>query len=217
MISPGGRMYAFYITSGGRSIRSAPILSVCTTQTRDLSDTTPTVTPPDLTGMGIVCDPFLPAITISVPCSSASEKSPQNNRYPPCKRNPFQTAKAKPQSAAWLFSPGIDSASGKHIFSVQKNTTTGEAGGCHLTGIALCSSRTRRTCKYDVTCVKTLSTGYSDLHSLSDHCRFLLLTSYTFWYNFIVIHPYDAESLLRAVEQLADPSIIEAGISCLPP
>ena len=41
-----------------------------------------------------------------------------------------------------------------------KNTSTGQADGCHLTGIALCSSRTRRTCKYDVSCAKTLSTGY---------------------------------------------------------
>ena len=32
---------------------------------------------------------------------------------------------------------------------ISKNTTTGEAGGCHLTGIALCSSRNASTYKYE--------------------------------------------------------------------
>ena len=38
----------------------------------------------------------------------------------------------------------------KYIGLLEKNTSTGLAGGCHFTGIALCSSRTRRTRKYDL-------------------------------------------------------------------
>ena len=36
-----------------------------------------------------------------------------------------------------------------NVFSM-KNTSTGLAGGCHFTGIALCSSLTRQTRKYDL-------------------------------------------------------------------
>ena len=38
----------------------------------------------------------------------------------------------------------------KAFVSKKKNTSTGVAGGCHFTGIALCSSLTRQTRKYDL-------------------------------------------------------------------
>lgn len=58
-----------------------------------------------------------------------------------------------------------------------KNTSTGLAGGCHLTGIALCSSLTRPTRKYDVTCLGITPS------------LFLFFSPYRFYRKFPIVNP----------------------------
>ena len=69
------------------------------------------------------------------------------------------------------------------LFPGMKNTSTGEAGGCHLGGITPYSSHNASTRKYDVTRVGLHYTDYFRHFHIAYHCRLYLIFDCTVCYN----------------------------------